>query len=177
MSAWPFGSWNLGSLLPGDAGISQTVSAIKQAVAFSLRQPEVRAQAESIVANEIERDERAEVEAIFRWVVEHFRYVKDPVGIELVKSPEISLREIHQSGQFQGDCDDVTALLAALLKAVGYTVRAVTISVPGKGHQFRHIYLKVYLPKARKWLSLEGTARKRPIGFEAANERFKTYPL
>lgn len=169
--------WNLGSLLPGDAGITQTVNAIRQAVAYALRQYPIRQRAEAVTANVPERDERGDVRAIFDWTIAHYKYVRDPVGLEMVKSPEIADAEIESNGFFQGDCDDVTAYMAALLKAIGYTVRAVTISIPGKGHAFRHIYLKVYLPKAGKWLSLEGTARRRPMGFEAPNERFKTYPL
>ena len=174
---WNLGGWGLSPLFGGDNGISQTANAIKQAVAFAIRRPEIRRRAEEIVVGCAERDERCEVTKIMRWTESHFRYVKDPVGIEMVKSPEVSDEEISKIGRFQGDCDDATAYVAALLKSVGYTVRAVVIAVPGRGEQFRHIYPEVYLPSRKAWLPLEMTAKQKPIGWSAESSRTRRYPL
>jgi len=170
--------WNLSGLIPGDNGITSTVNAIRQAVYYSLRNfPQVRAQAELITMGLPERDELAEANSVYDWVVRHYRFLKDPRGIEMVKSPEISLKEIAQYGMFQGDCDDVSALLAALLAAIGYKTMLVVISVPGKGAEYRHIFPRVYLPKRGVWLTLEATCRKKPLGWEAPNGRAREYPL
>lgn len=177
MAPWNLGDWSLSSLFGGDNGITQTANAIRQAVNFAVRRPEIRRRAEYIVFGCAERDEYCEVTRIMKWVESHFRYVRDPLGLELVKSPEVSDAEIETQGRFQGDCDDVTAYVAALLKSVGYQVRAVVIAVPGKGEQFRHIYPRVYLPSRRNWLSLEMTAKQRPIGWQAPNSRLREYDL
>lgn len=174
---WDIGGWNLFPLFGGDAGISQTVNAIKTAVAFAIRRPEIRHRAEMIVFGCAERDEFCEVTRIMKWVESHFRYVRDPVGLEMVKSPEVVDAEITAQDKFQGDCDDVTAYVAALLKSVGYNVRAVVIAVPGKGDEFRHIYPEVFLTKKRAWLSLEMTAKQRPIGWSAEASRSRRYPI
>lgn len=174
---WGLGDWSLSFIFPGDDGITQTVTAIKHAVAFAVRRPEIRRRAETIVFGCAERDEWCEVTRIMKWTESHFRYVRDPRGVEMVKSPEISDAEIESQGRFQGDCDDVTAYVAALLKSVGYAVRAVVMSVPGKGDEYRHIYPRVYLPKRRAWVTLEMTAKQKPIGWTAEAGRTREYDL
>jgi hypothetical protein len=169
--------WNFFSLLPGDDGISQTVQIIKQAVNYGLHQPQIRQRAELIVASCAEKDELCEVGNIFQWVKNHFHYMNDPRGIEFVKSPEISDAEITKNGSFVDDCDGVTAYIACLLKSIGYAVRAVVISVPGKGPQYRHIYPEVFLPKREIWVALECTAKQKPIGWKAPQERRREYDL
>jgi len=169
--------FNLFGLLPGDAGITQTVALIKQAVNYGVHDPSIRNRAEQLVGSCLERDERAEIECIFNWTKNHFRYLRDPRGLEYVKSPEVSEAEIIKKGFFMEDCDGIVAYLAALLKSIGYPVRAVVISIPGKGPDFKHIYLEVYLSKENTWLALEGTGRGKPMGWSARNERRRSYDL
>jgi hypothetical protein len=169
-------SWDLFPLLPGDNGITSTANAIQRAVLWSIRNaPEIRQQAEQIVLGLPERDEAYETQAVYEWVLKHYRYLKDPPGLELVKSPEVSLKEVRTFGVFQGDCDDVTAFIAALLMSIGYRVRSTVISVTGKGTAFRHIYPEVYLTKKASWLPLEACARRRPLGWSATAERSRSY--
>lgn len=174
---WNIGGWNLFPLFGGDNGISQTANAIKTAVAFAIRRPEIRKRAESLTFMCAERDELCEVTRIMKWTESHFRYLKDPINLELVKSPEVIDAEITAQDKFQGDCDDATCYVAALLKSVGYRVRVVVIAVPGKGEQFRHIYPEVYLPQRRAWLALEMTAKQRPIGWNAEASRSRRYDI
>jgi transglutaminase-like putative cysteine protease len=177
MSPWNLGDWSLSSLFRGDNGITQTVNAIRSAVYYSVRRPEIRQRAEYLIFGCAERDEYCEVTRIKKWVDSHFRYVRDPIGLELVKSPEVSDAEISKQDKFQGDCDDVTAYIAALLKSIGYPVRVVVMGVPGKGEEFRHIYPKVYLPKRRAWLALEMTAKQHPVGWSAKASRIREYDI
>lgn len=171
-------SYNHSGLLPGDGGIRQTIAAMISAVKWSLANYDVRKRAELIIASCPERDELCEVGSIFKWVLGHFRYVRDPRFLELFKSPEIVDQEINSRGTFAGDCDDVSGYLAALLTSVGYPVKFVIINVAGQGPDFRHVYLKVFLPKAKRWMALEATARRQPAGWEAPNGgRIEEFPI
>lgn len=173
----PF-DWSLSGLIPGDNGITQTANAVRQAVFYAIRNsPSVRLRAELIVSGLPARDEDIEVNAVFEWVLRHYRYLKDPQGLELVKSPEVIDREISERGTFQGDCDDVSGYLAALLAAIGYKVKLVVMSMPNRDGMFRHIYIKVLLPKQKRWLPLEATAPQKPIGWSAPSDRTREYPL
>lgn len=171
--------WNFFGLFGGDAGITQTVNVIRKAVDWALHEDSIRRRAEALVAGCPEKDSACEVAQIFTWSRTHFRYVRDPRGIEFIKSPEISDAEISRQGFFQGDCDDIVAYMAALFKSIGYPVRAVVIALPGKGDDYRHIYLEVYAPGvagASPWVALEGTALK-PMGWQATGTRARRYDL
>lgn len=166
------------NLFPGDMGITQTVNALVYAVKFAVaNHPELRARAESVVASCPERDEYCEISKIFNWTLGHFRYVNDPSFLEHITSPELLEAQIVKRGQFQGDCDDVSGYLAALLISIGYRVRFVVIAVPGKGDPYRHIYPQVLRRQTNSWLTLEATARTRPMGWEAAHGRIAYYPV
>ena len=166
-------------LLPGDNGISQTANRMKYAVRFALENyPAIRARAESLVAACPERDEICEVKQVYAFVLAHYRYLKDPRPFELLKSPEIVDAEISKFGAFQGDCDDVTCYLAALLTAIGFAVNIVVISVRGMGDEYRHVFPRVYVPAISKWVALEATARNHAMGWEPPNGgRIREYPV
>jgi len=163
--------------MPGDNGITQTVNSIRDLVFYGIRDVNLRRRAENIVASCLERDENSEISCLFQWVLDHYRYVRDPVGLEMVKEPGVMDGEILKQGFFQGDCDDASTYLATLLMSLGYKVKAVVIAVPGKGDPYRHIFLRVFLSKANRWLDLETTAKNKPIGWAAKFSRIREYPL
>lgn len=168
----------LGNLFPGDMGISQTVNSLVYATKFAVSNfPGIRSRAERIVASCVERSETCEVTKIFNYVLAHYRYLNDPTFLEHIKSPEIIDGEINMFGAFQGDCDDVSGYLAALLISIGYRVEYVVISVPGRGDNYSHIYPRVFLRSRGDWMALEATARQRPMGWEAPHGRMREYPV
>jgi hypothetical protein len=170
--------YQLEGLMPGDNGITQTVTKMVQAVKWSTQKYDLRKRAEVIIASCHERDERCEVGSIFTWVLRHFHYVRDPRFLELFKSPEVVDQEINERGRFIGDCDDVAGYLAGLLSSIGYACSFVVISIPGHGDDYRHVYLRVFLPRARRWAALEATNRMQPWGWEAPNGgRLREFPI
>lgn len=103
---------------------------------------------------------------IFTWVQGHIRYVKDPVGKELFQQ----LPAVIEGGV--GDCDDFTAILAALFSAAGIKVRARLIKTK-RGGPWAHIYLVAWLDG--KWRAFDGALpqvldhRVGKAGFEYPN--------
>lgn len=168
------------SLIGGDFGIYQTVGRIKGIVLQSLTDPasRIRLRAESLLSASAERDSLGEIESIFYWVQNRLHYVNDPVDIELLKNPILIDDSITQTGYFMGDCDDVSGYLAALLKSVGYHVNLVIVSPEqAAGFSYRHIYVRVYVPKNGCWLGLDATAKGKPIGWEVPNKKEREYPV
>jgi hypothetical protein len=110
------------SELPG-GGVAATDATIREIARIcqnDLRSgPAVRFHATRILqdARVAGKDQVREAKAIFEWVRSHVRYQKDPVGIETVQSPVVTLR------LRAGDCDDHAALVAALASAVGIPSR------------------------------------------------------
>lgn len=93
---------------------------------------------------------------IFEFVRSRIRYVNDPLGQEYFQSvPAIWKAEM-------GDCEDYTALLAAMFTAAGLKVRARIIQVPG-ATGWAHIYPMAYLDGA--WRAFDAT-EKWPAGWQ-----------
>lgn len=122
-------------LLPGDEGTAQTVALIRRAYQDALTDPLVRSTAGTLVRALNPTDLEGQARAIFEWVRKNIRFVRDPVGHEVVSSAQFTLTRRF------GDCDDVNAvLLPALLGAVGIHTRLVTVAGERGDPQFTHIY-------------------------------------
>lgn len=78
------------------------------------------------------------------WIRERFVY--RPEYEEIVRTPEFMLSELERNGFFDGDCDDVSTLSAALLLARGYRVRFVAIRY-GVATEFSHVYVESETPQ------------------------------
>lgn len=175
-------SFSLTPLFGGDSAALETVSKIRGAIYLALRDPQqrLRRRAEQILRSGGvgERNETAEVTALAGWVRTHFHYVHDPSGIEYVKTPEVIDDEITRYGEFLGDCDDASGYLAALLKSVGYHVALVIMADPRNPNQtFSHIYTQVYAPRMKRWITLDMTAKGKPLGWQANASRLRRYDV
>ena len=171
---------NFFSLLGGDFGIYQTVSQLKGLVNQSLRDSAstIRIRAEEILSGAPERDENYEVAALYQFVTSSLHYLDDPADIELLKYPVLIDNDITNQGYFMGDCDDASGYLAALLKAVGYQVQFVVVTpINADGFDYRHIFVRVWLPKAQSWLALDPTAKAYPMGWEVPNKKERAFDV
>lgn len=167
-------------LLGGDMGIFQTVMRMKSAVYSAMRLPTqvIRRRAEMVLRYVQEKHELEEVRALFNYVQDHFRYMNDPYDIELVKSPEVSDKEITDTGFFVGDCDDASTYLAALLKSSGFQPYfTVAAPIDQDGFDLSHVYVKVYVPQEDVFVTLDVTARGKPFGWEVPARKTEDYAV
>src|SRR5690242_19255940 len=100
----------------GDAGIYQTLGEMRRLARAAANA--VTPIAQSIVGSAGTSTERWQ--RLRDWLAAHVRFLDDPVGIELVRTPLEQLRRIKLDGVMRGDCDDVATLSAALAKALGF---------------------------------------------------------
>lgn len=111
----------------------------------------VREKALALVAGLPPKDWQAEMQAIFAFVRDRIRYVRDVAGVETVATPVKTL----ELGQ--GDCDDKTTLLAALLGTIGCETRFVALGF-APGH-YSHVILEAQCNG--EWVPLDPT---EPVG-------------
>jgi transglutaminase-like putative cysteine protease len=109
----------------------------------SLTNPLVVSAARTLAANSAPaRDQYRQAIAIRSWLARYFRFVDDPVGLELLRDPENLLREYYTTSRIIGDCDEAAILGAALGKAVGipaaFTVLAFGVD-DGGSEMFSHV--------------------------------------
>lgn len=101
----------------------------------------------SIIHLAPQKDEWSEAEALFEWVRDTIRYQRDPVGIEALATPLLTIN------RHVGDCDDQAALLATLFEAAGYPTRFVIAGYQSPA--FEHVYLQVML--GDEWIDADPT--------------------
>lgn len=98
-----------------------------------------------------------EVKALWQFVRDEIRYVRDVRGIDTLQTPTKTL-ELHQ-----GDCDDKSLLLSALLESIGYATR-FTVAATMPRASYNHVYVEAFVPKLGKWIPLESSVAGFPFG-------------
>lgn len=145
-----FGDLGFGAIVT-----SNTMEIMKQIIIASIHSYYVRKWAEKIV--DFAEGDYSKCEAIFNFVVSNCRYVQDPVGIELLKTPIISLNLIETGDSPALDCDDAAILIGSLVESIGipYALRAVSFN-----EDFSHVYGLCYI-KDRGWIPADFVVGKR----------------
>lgn len=147
-------TYNLSYIPNGEGGVRATLKAMSKIVNTYKKAKPIRELALKIVSKIPEKSWRGEVNAIFQFVKDNIRYVKDIRGVETLHSP-IQLLSIKQ-----GDCDDMSILSASLLEAIGHPTRFCAVGINGSG--FIHVFAQTKI--AGKWVTLECTKKDYPLG-------------
>jgi len=111
-----------------------------------------------------------EAKAIGDYVRKKVRYVRDINGVETLHDPLTLIDQIKRD-QAQGDCDDVSLLIATMLLSIGHQPYFAIVKYhtqPNGG--FNHIYVTVYEKnwgdKQKKRIVLDAILKRDPIGTE-----------
>jgi len=83
------------------------------------------------------------------------RFIPDPVGEELIRSPRFMLERIQAQGWAGGDCDDVATLGAALGMSVGLPARFVLLGF-SPSEPYSHVFAEI--ANGCCWTDLDTTA-------------------
>lgn len=137
------------------ANTAATLSRMAKIAKAWKREPLVISTARNIIANIPGKQFKREAEALQNWVRSNVRYTKDVAGVETLQTPEVTLKVR------QGDCDDHSILLAALLSAVGHPSRFRAVKIKGNGI-FCHVFTETKI--GNQWFAVE-TTEPWPLGF------------
>lgn len=139
----------------GRAGALHTVGLMRQLVNRCKTDPRIIQAAVSALYLTPQKDKLSEVAAIFDFVQNDIRYVRDVFGVETLCDPRMTIR------RRVGDCDDQATLLATMLESVGYPTRFV-MSGHRSPKQFDHVYVQVLI--GNQWVSADPT-EPHPLGW------------
>ena len=143
----------------GAAGPHHTLRLMRDMIRRARLDPAIIQAAHSIIYLAPERDEYAEVCALYEWVRDHVRYVRDVAGVETLAYPVKTLQRLS------GDCDDQTALLCSLAESVGYPTRLVMAAY--QSSDWEHVYCQIF---ARgEWINCDPIDRDYSLGSEPPN--------
>jgi transglutaminase-like putative cysteine protease len=101
---------------------------------------EIRQLVETICKDLVQGDYASEVLAIYYWVCQNIRYMRDIHDVEFVKEP----RQVVATRS--GDCDDIATLLAAMCMACGNTCEFLLASYASATSMPTHVFLRVTTP-------------------------------
>lgn len=124
----------------GPPRAARTLADMRSAARISLADPRVWQTARRIISRVTARDEVSQARAIRAWIAKNFRFVKDPVGMELLESPAYQLEQFDRVGYIQGDCDDAASLAAALLLSIGIPATFAAVDIVGTPRGFDHVF-------------------------------------
>jgi transglutaminase-like putative cysteine protease len=148
----------LSDIPDGIDGTKATLRVMRSMVRDAVRAPDqlIRGAANQIIkdAGVSPRNWSGEIRALHSFVRDHIRYVRDPVTVELVQTPEKTLELGY------GDCDDKSTLLAAMLDATGHPARFWAVGFDGQG--FSHVLVEALVGET--WVPLE-TILDVPVGW------------
>lgn len=146
-------------------GAPQTIAVMRKAALESQTNLAVRQLAEVVCKDLDSKDYTSEYLALHNLVMQRCRYMRDPKTVELVRAPYLVCQEILQGGRPNLDCDDMAALLGALVLAVGGTARFVTVAFHNafyKGErQYSHVFCEAHEPRTGTWIVLDPVAAEK----------------
>lgn len=113
---------------PGIRRILEVLTRLKEEYG---RLPAIRSAALAIASSAIDDDQAGQVNRLAVFVRTALIYVRDPLNLEFVQTPDLLLLAIDRDGFAQGDCDDHVLLFAALAESLAIECDIAGVCSPG----------------------------------------------
>jgi hypothetical protein len=162
-------------------GAPQTIDVMRKAALVSQSRMVVRRLAEMVCERLDSKDYVSEYLAINNFLLQRTRYMRDPRTVELVRAPYVVAEEILAGGRPNLDCDDLAAMLGAMILAVGGSVRFVTVAFRnaffnGK-RQYSHVFAQALEPRTGLWIVLDPVAAEKTDDMMARVKAAAVWPV
>ena len=143
-------------------GASQTIGVMTHAALDDRKHFETRQLAESICEGLDSKDYTSEYLALYYFLLQHSRYMRDPRRVELVRAPYIISRMILEGHRPSLDCDDMGTWLAAAVMSVGGAPEFVTVAFTDQTFegepQYSHVFDRAKEPRSGSRVILDPVA-------------------
>lgn len=170
-----------GELPPGINGNLKTLDIMKKMARQRACHPSVRELALRILEyyNVPSQDYYKEAYAIGDYIKRKVRYVRDIKDVETLQDPVMLIEQMRRN-QAQGDCDDMSLLIATLLLSIGHQpYYRVARYFEGNG-PYQHIYVVVYeknWKQPKKRLVIDAILKRDKIGTEVIQKSGKEFKV
>jgi hypothetical protein len=146
-------------------GAPQTIGLLRKAATESQRDPAVRVLVEKVCENLDSKDYVSEYLALYHFLLQTCRYMRDPRTVELVRSPAVISREILKGGRPNLDCDDMSGLLASWFLSCGGSAQFATVAFRDAFYngrrQFSHVFPQALDPRTGQWIVFDPVAAEK----------------
>lgn len=149
----------------GYSGAPQTISVMRRAALDDANHFATRQLAESVCEWLDSKDYTSEYLALYQFLLQRTRYMRDPRRTELVRAPYLVSEQILAGHRPSLDCDDMSTWLAAAIIAVGGRAEFCTVAFSKLYYdgqpQFSHVFTRALEPRNRTYLVLDPVAAEK----------------
>lgn len=168
MSTVTLAGWSFGT---NESALS-TLRNMAERVRGTLRTSRYAIDVSNALVSHVPRDRQAQARAVADYLSpRHFRFVADPVGVELLRDPAEMLLQIQQRGFTQGDCDDAAMLAAVLGMANGLPARFRALAFGSPSAPYTHVITDLCVG-GNQWYPLDVTKPQRFLAPEPTRTLF-----
>lgn len=147
------------------SGAPQTISVMRRAVLDDAGHFETRQLAEVICEQLASKDYVSEYQALYFFLLQRTRYMRDPRRVELVRAPYMVSKQIMAGHRPSLDCDDMATWLAAAVTSVGGAAEFCTVAFAnlmyGAQRQYSHVLTRAVEPRTRIRIILDPVAAEK----------------
>lgn len=132
----------------GASDASQILSVLSRLISEYGLDPKIRRFTTSLFGDSVGNDDRSgQFRSVTNFMEDNVRYVRDPLGVEYVRSPVAMLDEYENFGMANGDCDDQVLLSGSMLHSIGFAVRPVAVHLYDSTYH-DHVILQIQGPRS-----------------------------
>lgn len=146
----------------GYSGAPQTVAVMRKSALDDANHYDTRQLAEIVCEGLDSKDYTSEYMALYYFLIQRTRYMRDPRRTELVRAPYIISRQIMAGHRPSLDCDDMATWLAAAITAVGGRAEFCTVAFANMFYQgeqqYSHVFTRALEPRTRTMIVLDPVA-------------------
>lgn len=165
----------------GYRGAPQTIAVMRKAALEDANHFVTRQLAEAVCEGLDSKDYTSEYMALYQFLLQRTRYMRDPRRTELVRAPHIVSEQIMAGHRPSLDCDDMAAWLAAAVLAVGGRAEFCTVAfavmlydgVP----QYSHVFTRALEPRTRCQIVLDPVAAEKTPQMLSRVKVAETWPV
>lgn len=162
-------------------GAPQTIDVMRKAVIDDANHFETRQLAEHVCEGLDSKDYLSEYLALYYFLLQHTRYMRDPRNTELVRAPYVISRMIMEGRRPSIDCDDAATWLGASVVSVGGQARFTTVAFQRlmfQGQrQYSHVLQSALEPRTRSWIVLDPVAAEKTPEMLRRVKQFEHWPI
>lgn len=149
----------------GYSGASQTVDVMRKSALDDANHFDTRQLAETVCEGLDSKDYTSEYLALYQFLLQRTRYMRDPRRTELVRAPYLVSQQIMAGHRPSLDCDDMATWLAAAVTAVGGRAEFVTVAFQKMFYdgvqQYSHVFTRALEPRSRCMIVLDPVAAEK----------------
>lgn len=165
----------------GYSGAPQTIDVMRKAALEDANHFDTRRLAEAVCEGLDSKDYTSEYMALYYFLIQRTRYMRDPRRVELVRAPYVISQQIMAGHRPSLDCDDMSCWLAAAVLAVGGRPELVTVAFAKMTYdgqqQYSHVFTRALEPRTRCMIVLDPVAAEKTPEMLQRVKAVATWPV